>query len=670
MKPLKILCLAILLPWIQAPLQAQTKVSNKFPKITISDFNPISPAIDSSSAAVILADVGSSEFEGNNNGDLTLVFHTHERILIKNRSAFDEATVKVSLYTGDATFEERLDEFEATTYNLENGKIVETPLPKSAIFKEKYNRYYSNLKFTLPNIREGCIIDYKYSVKSPSRKNNIRGWNFQGQYPRLWSEYKVTIPPIYNYAIREQGYLHFAVDTSGTVFKSYSIIDPGDATNSAETISLTGNAKWAIWAMKDVPAFKRENYLASSRNFISAVKFQLHSIHYSDTHVVQVMKDWNTTAEDLLKDEDFGLCLSEGNGWLESDVARLTGAGSNMEKAKRIYAFVRDNFTCIDDDNRELSEPLKKTFQGKKGNVTDINMLLAAMLIKAGYEAIPVMLSTKSNGRATETGALLNEYNYTVIRTRVDEKYYLLDASVSRLGFGQLPADCYNSTGRLVHIPPFLIKMSADSLSEDKSSSLFVVNDDKEGVVGTYSSRLGTYESLDLRNQIAKTKKEEFIKQAVKGYSSELEITNYELDSLLALDEPVMVKHDLKIKFEDEIVYFNPIISGAWKKNPFVSATRSYPVEMPYKINETYVLNMEIPKGYKVDELPKSIRVKLNETEGLFEYLILSSGGTIQFRCRLVLEKATFSPQDYQTLRDFFTQVVKKEAEQIVFKKL
>jgi hypothetical protein len=158
MKPLRILCLALLLPWIQAPLQAQTKVSNKFPKITISDFIPISPAIDSSSAAVILADVGSSEFEGNNNGDLTLVFHTHERILIKNRSAFDEATVKVSLYTGDATFEERLDEFEATTYNLENEKIVETPLPKSAIFKEKYNRYYSNLKFTLPNIRKGVLL--------------------------------------------------------------------------------------------------------------------------------------------------------------------------------------------------------------------------------------------------------------------------------------------------------------------------------------------------------------------------------------------------------------------------------------------------------------------------------------------------------------------------------
>jgi hypothetical protein len=34
------------------------------------------------------------------------------------------------------------------------------------------------------------------------------------------------------------------------------------------------------------------------------------------------------------------------------------------------------------------------------------------------------------------------------------------------------------------------------------------------------------------------------------------------------------------------------------------------------------------------------------------------------------LKKANFNPEDYATLRDFFAYVVKKEAEQIVFKKI
>jgi hypothetical protein len=54
----------------------------------------------------------------------------------------------------------------------------------------------------------------------------------------------------------------------------------------------------------------------------------------------------------------------------------------------------------------------------------------------------------------------------------------------------------------------------------------------------------------------------------------------------------------------------------------------------------------------------------------MFEYLIQQSGDHIQLRCRTKLNKATFEPDDYETLRNFFGMVVKKENEQIVFKKI
>ena len=112
------------------------------------------------------------------------------------------------------------------------------------------------------------------------------------------------------------------------------------------------------------------------------------------------------------------------------------------------------------------------------------------------------------------------------------------------------------------------------------------------------------------------------------------------------------------------------MLGEAIKSNPFVAAERFYPVEMPYTIYDIYTLNMEIPKGYKVDELPKSVRLNFNEDEGMFEYLISNSGENIQMKCRLVFKKTNFLNEDYQPLRDFYSFIVKKEAEQIVFKKI
>ncbi len=106
------------------------------------------------------------------------------------------------------------------------------------------------------------------------------------------------------------------------------------------------------------------------------------------------------------------------------------------------------------------------------------------------------------------------------------------------------------------------------------------------------------------------------------------------------------------------------------KENPFTSAERKYPVEMPYKFDESYNLQIEVPKGYVVDELPKSMIVKLNEeNEGMFEYRISQSGDNISFRSRVRISRTVFQPEEYEMLREFFNLVVKKHAEQIVFKK-
>ncbi|MCH5600376.1 DUF3858 domain-containing protein [Niabella ginsengisoli] len=164
---------------------------------------------------------------------------------------------------------------------------------------------------------------------------------------------------------------------------------------------------------------------------------------------------------------------------------------------------------------------------------------------------------------------------------------------------------------------------------------------------------------------------EDLIKETKKRYSFPINIKNEFLDSLNKLENPVSIGYDIAFDFDDQdIVYLNPMFAEATTKNPFSAAERRYPVEMPFKISENYVLNMDIPKGYKVDELPKSARVRLNESDGMFEYLISADDKKIMLNCKINLNKATFPAEDYQSLREFFGYVIKKQSEQIVLKKI
>jgi len=137
----------------------------RFGQIKVDDFFPKSSILSNDDDAVVLSDIGSSEFIGNNSGDFTILFRHHKKILLKKNTAFDKATIRALLYRGNYSTEANLDDIEAATYNLENGKIITTKLNKENIIKEKYDRLFVTKKFTMPDIKEGCIIEYSYTLK-------------------------------------------------------------------------------------------------------------------------------------------------------------------------------------------------------------------------------------------------------------------------------------------------------------------------------------------------------------------------------------------------------------------------------------------------------------------------------------------------------------------------
>lgn len=647
---------------------SQEKAKIKFGKLTPEDFKPTVYAIDSSADAVVIGDIGSTEMVGNTKGGFSLEFKRYRRVHILNKNGYDIANVEIGIYT-NGSMEEELESLKAVTYNLENGKVVETKLEKAAVFKDKISKNLVVKKFTFPNIKEGSIIEYEYKIESDFTFN-LQPWDFQGKYPRIWSEYNVTLPEFYYYVTLSQGFQPYHIQTRKDRSGSFSIVEDNGAAASRRSSFSAGVTDFR-WVMKDVPALKEESYTSTINNHLARIQFQLAELRHPFVPK-NIMGTWQQASADLLKDEDFGYTLGRDNGWLNDVMKEAIGnAQTDMDKAKNIFAYVRDNMTCTNHNRKYLEKPLKTVLKTRNGNEAEINLLLTAMLLKAGYMADPVMLSTRSHGYTYALYPLLDRFNYVISRVEIEGKPYYLDASQPRMGFGRLSYDAYNGHARVINETATPVDFVSDSLLEGKITSVFIINDDKGNFAGSMQQAPGYYESYSLRNKIKEKGKEQLFADIKKAFNAEVEITEPAIDSLDKYDYPLGIRYKFDMKAGDEdIIYFNPMFGEGWKENPFKSAIRTYPVEMPYAIDETYLLRLDVPKGYVIDELPKQIMVKLNEyDDGVFEYRLSESNGAISLRSRIRIKRAFFMPDEYDMLREFFNLVVKKHSEQIVFKK-
>jgi hypothetical protein len=648
---------------------AQEKNKIKFGDVSEKDFTNKIYSIDKNANAVVIADIGSSNIEGNNKAWFSLRYKHFKRIHILNKNGYDIANVSISLYA-DGSDEEQLDKLRAVTYNLENGKVVETKLDiKNNVFKDKVSKSRVVNKFTFPNVKEGSIIEYEYTIVS-DYLTNLQPWEFQGAYPHLWSEYNLSLPAFLGYVFLSQGYKTFDIKSKEQHNESFQIADSRGA-GATERFSFNSNVDDYRWVIKNVLPLKEENYTSTLDNHIAKIEFQL-SEYKDPLRYRNIMGTWPTLTEDLLNSEIFSLQVNKENGWLKDMMAPLINTtGSNADKAIKIFTYVQNNFTCINHSRFSMDQTLKGLVKTHSGNVAEINLLLTAMLKYAAIETDPVILSTRSNGYTFSMYPILSKFNYVICRTIIDGKTYYLDASEPNIGFGHLPLRCYNGHARVVNKAAEAVELSSDGVAETKTTTIFIINDEKGKLIGSWQQTPGYYESLELRNLVKENGNEQLQKDIKKAFGAEIAISNFRVDSLDKYENELGIHFDFDIEDEkDETIYLNPLFGEGYKENPFKSAERYYPVEMPYAMDETVNLQLEVPHGYVVDELPQSIIVKLNDQDdGIFEYRISQSGDNISLRSRVRFKRTFFMPEEYTALREFFNLIVKKHAEQIVFKK-
>ena len=134
------------------------------------------------------------------------------RIKIYKKEGYKWADQSQKYYI-DGSSKENMRFSDAVTYNLVNGKIEKTKLKSDGDFDEKINKYWGRKKITLPNVKEGSIIEFEYTLQSPN-VSTIDEWYFQEEIPVNYAEYTTKIPEYFNYNTRFKGFVTPKIESS------------------------------------------------------------------------------------------------------------------------------------------------------------------------------------------------------------------------------------------------------------------------------------------------------------------------------------------------------------------------------------------------------------------------------------------------------------------------
>jgi hypothetical protein len=308
----------------------------------------------------------------------------------------------------------------------------------------------------------------------------------------------------------------------------------------------------------------------------------------------------------------------------------------------------------------------------KNGNSAEINLILLSMLKKAGISADPVILSTRDHGMLPLTRASLSDCNYVIVRVMIDNKPVLMDATESNLPAGLLPYRCLNGKGMVVKTDSAEEIELTNSPSGDNSIASLEIKEGK--LTGKILNKSTGLDAFNFRQKVKEAGGQDAYFKQLKEKAEGIEYLNYSYPKIDSLYSDVNKVYDVNIELNGDedasIVYIYPMVTERMTKNPFSAQTREYPVDFGVPFNETYKLNLVIPDGYQVEELPKSKSIVLDDKTGIFNYQIAQMDNRVVLNMRFSIQKSLFLPSEYPNLKNFFDLIVAKEAEQIVLKKI
>ncbi|QTE21880.1 DUF3857 domain-containing protein [Polaribacter cellanae] len=631
----------------------------KFGKVSKEELQEKFYPLDSTADAAYLYRKRRTYYNFVRNSGFQLVTEYHDRIKIYTKEGFNMATKAISYYSPESGTSERVSSIKGYTFNLKEGKIIKAKLSKKNIFKERLNKFRDIKKITMPNITEGSVIELRYMLVSPYIQN-IEDLDFQTGIPIKKIEYQIEVPEYFIFNKLSKGY--------------YSVKMKSDTKNG---IIGKSNYKIEVFKFEDknIPALKdNEPFVGNINNYRGGMKFELTQTNFLSIggRIKTYSNSWESVSKQIYRTSSFGNELDKSSYYKDDLETILETNKTESEKITAIFEFVKNkvkwnNYYGIYSDNG-----VRKAYKERVGNVADINLMLTSMLRSANLNADPVLVSTRANG--IPFFPTIDGFNYVVSMVELSSGgYILLDATEPYSSPNILPKRALNWNGRRISKDGISswVKLMPSQPATQENTVMVNISEDMM-VNGLIRTKFYKLDALSYRRNNNHLEEEDVITSMEESH-------NIEIEDFKVVNENFIGKsivRNVKFSSEDLIesingkIYIEPLLFLSQHKNPFKLEERKFPVDFTTPRVFKNTVSIKIPEGYKVETLPESLAIGLPENLGVFRFQTTEKFGKITTICILQFNSAIIAPQYYAALKQFYSQLVKKESEKIVFVKI
>ena len=650
------------------PNWAQKVKPPKFGNVGIEDVRKEVYEIDTNAVAIIIY-----EKETNSFGPIySNTYSLYKRIKILKEEGLKYAQINLPYFTypNNEILKENISAF---TYNINNNELIKTKMDEGNVTNVLVSQLNGIIKFKIPEVKVGSIIEYKITLSSNQSFRLFDGWYFQHEIPTIWSETETSLPNYIDFAPIFNGSPDMLIkESTKNASSDYSKDRPRFGYNTSKH----------KFTMMNIAAFRKEPYSKplnfAYRLFFMPIGSYPLTIITDPNNEVTVNKgeyekapnSWETIAQSHLLTEDFG-------GFIKSKLFKKEfkniqfNSDSILDKVNTIYKYIGKNYNLDKGQTLSINRSAEKLIRTKRGKASDLNLFLVALLQNAGLEAYSTIITTHPHPQLDPLIPILPEFPKAICVVKITKGInYFIDMSSYPSNPEFLPIEDLNGLGLILKGEPLYewayVKSYGQSSNWNnvnlkvKNDSLFLnIEMDHKGYIAQDHVNVLTFDkNIYIKNEFARFKVEpENVKLNINLLPS-TEIDNYR--------SIVSFKTNLFIEKRGDTILIDPLLGFGLNYNPFIDSIRNYPVDFYYTSDDIYQLNLELPKGYTTNSLPEPIRLKNSDNSVKFLYAWEIINDKLKLIYKLNIKRQIFELEEYETLRNIFRILYEKSKEKLV----
>jgi hypothetical protein len=621
---------------VNAQPQSVTPTSQPYGKVDKADLDLTSCEFEKDAHAEVLFDKGTVYFTQ----DYDLVFERHIRIKIFTEEGKNYGSARIEYRGGDKS--EYLSNFQGETINSDNGVIKITKIDKKQIFTQSVDKIASVLSFAFPDVKPGSIIEYKYSITTPYL-SLFPDWYFQREIPTRYSELNTSVPSYFYY-------------------KNLVMVTQPYVKNTDE-----------IKALANIPSINEEPFMSSERDNSQRILYELKSIN-APGYFKGFSDSWHKVGEEVCDFDDYGGQFRKKLTGEEEIINKAKSLKSDGEKIEYIFEEVKKQMKWDKSDRWYTSDGTQDAWDKKTGNSTEVNLILCHLLQKSGINALPMLVSTRKNGKVNPAFPSKWQFNKTVAYIPVDTaNYYILDATNKYNAFNETPANLLNAFGFWIDKENKKYDIFFLQKTTPVRQMVLINAEIKPDGKMTGSAQMNSF-SYNRLSEVEKYKidGEEKYKEYLTEGDNNLKISAVKFDNMEIDTLPLTQNVDFNLTLsgsDENYIYFSPNLFTGLHVNPFLNENRLSDIDFGYlrfySINGIY----KLPGGFKTDALPKSVSMAMSDGSIVFKRIVAEQDGSILIRYTIDYKKSIFFKENYGELHEFFKKMHEMLNEQIVLKK-